>query len=85
VIAQTNTLALADKRSPSSPRTRLRPTDTFPRSTQAIQKSLSTPDLLKMAVPYPPRFYKKQYEEAVKLFDDGDIDKCITEARKNLA
>jgi hypothetical protein len=37
-----------------------------------------------MAGPYPGALYKKQFEEATKLFDDGHLDKCSVMANKNL-
>jgi hypothetical protein len=31
-----------------------------------------------------PQAYQLQYEAAGKLFDDGDTEKCIAEAKRNL-
>jgi hypothetical protein len=33
---------------------------------------------------YPLRLYKQRYEGAVKLFDNGEIEKCIAEAKHSL-
>jgi hypothetical protein len=33
---------------------------------------------------YPLRLYKQRYEGAVKLFDNGEIEKCIAEAKYSL-
>ncbi|KAL6711642.1 hypothetical protein ACN47E_004576 [Coniothyrium glycines] len=37
-----------------------------------------------MADPTPSSLYMQQYTEAVRLFDDGQIDGCIAETKKNL-
>jgi hypothetical protein len=37
-----------------------------------------------MSGPNPSRLYKKQFEAAGKLFDDGDIANCIAAAKKIL-
>jgi len=37
-----------------------------------------------MTDPFPPRLYRKQYEEAVALFDNDDMEGCIDLAKYNL-
>jgi hypothetical protein len=34
--------------------------------------------------PYPARLYQKYFDAAAKLFDDGHVEECILEAKRNL-
>jgi hypothetical protein len=38
-----------------------------------------------MTDPHPSRDYRKNYEDAVKLFDTGDFDECVAAAKHDLA
>ncbi len=37
-----------------------------------------------MTDPNPRSLYQQQFNAAVELFDNGHLDKCIAEAKKNL-